>query len=79
MLDRVARADPALDDLTNMLTFRLQTHATSTTFSYQLEAFCEWFSGWNDTQRNALLNVLEEVDQIRVYEFIDRFKALRHS
>jgi hypothetical protein len=75
MLERTPR-DP-LASLTTAMSFRLQTGSqTSDSFSSQLEQFCEWFAQWGDSQRNTMLNALEEVDTTRVDSFIEKYKRL---
>lgn len=75
ILERVL-ADP-MDALSDYMAYRLNTRPIST-FEDQLYVFSHNFSGWNDNQRNVLLNELETVDLPRVYEFYERFRSLRH-
>eukprot|EP00048_Salpingoeca_helianthica_P003948 m.72220 g.72220 ORF g.72220 m.72220 type:complete len:98 (+) comp12982_c0_seq1:1242-1535(+) len=75
MLERTPR-DP-LAALTTAMSFRLQTSHSPDPFSVQLESFCEWFSQWNDSQRNNVLNALEDIDTTRVDAFVEKYKRLR--
>jgi hypothetical protein len=74
MLERTPRT--ALDGLTDALAFGLRSE-TQSKFDQQLKLFCGWFSMWTDSQRNAMLNSLEAVDQLRVDLFVERFSRIR--
>lgn len=74
ILERVL-SDP-MDALTDYMAYRLTTRSISS-FEDQLYAFSHAFSGWNDAQRNILLNELETVDLPRVYAFYERYRSLR--
>eukprot|EP00730_Choanoeca_flexa_P011226 TRINITY_DN24084_c0_g1_i1.p1 TRINITY_DN24084_c0_g1~~TRINITY_DN24084_c0_g1_i1.p1 ORF type:complete len:112 (+),score=25.71 TRINITY_DN24084_c0_g1_i1:167-502(+) len=41
-----------------------------------LQSF-SWFRAWPDTTRNALMDILEDIDMQAVYDFYDRFAAAK--
>lgn len=80
LIDRAQRSDPP--DPTAEITDRL----TATTLAscveevahtqQVLQAFL-WFRDWPDRERNALMDLLEDIDITAVYNFYDRFAATK--